>query len=460
MKPIGSAAPRAVLVAGAVWMAAAASPVRAAMDVFVDGAGMCAGHTPCFSTIQAGVNNAGPAPATVSVFPGTYHESVDLGLMGSAIGGSPGNLTLVTVDSAGIPAHGGVNVFPATGPALINSLPIFPGTIAVDGFTVKSPDSTGIVLGTVAGLVTLGSVVSDGNAVAGFLLTRGDNGVSVFNSSFSGNLGGTGIDLVSPLGFTFDGVTADDNADVGALCQVMFGNVGVLRSSFSRNGNDGMRFLGAAGVTIDHVTADGNQGDAARISVEGLVQISHSSFTNSADDGLDLLGLTAQLTVSDATFSGNSLDGLSANPQSAQITGSRFVRNGRDGIMLFGTPGGSDFHVTCNDFIGNMTGLLLNANTVVDAAHDYWGSPTGPTHPGNPKGTGDPIVDGQNGGAGIVDFEPFLTLPVGAAEVCGPQAAPALSGSALVLSLFVLIITAALGLARRTRSNRAVAVAD
>src|SRR5215468_9795656 len=118
---------------------AASVPSYAAIATFVDGAGICAGKTPCFTTIQAGVNNAGPPPASVFVFPGTYAESVNLGLMGSAIGGSAGDLMLRTVDSAGNETSGGVSVFPATGPAFRNSLTPFVGNITLDGFTVKSP---------------------------------------------------------------------------------------------------------------------------------------------------------------------------------------------------------------------------------------------------------------------------------------------------------------------------------
>ena len=83
-----------------------AASADAATPVFVDGAGTCAGQTPCFTTIQAGVNAAGPAPAVVNVFPGTYAESVNLSLMGSAIAGTPGDLTLQTLNAAGVPTPG------------------------------------------------------------------------------------------------------------------------------------------------------------------------------------------------------------------------------------------------------------------------------------------------------------------------------------------------------------------
>src|SRR5215471_1567499 len=161
-RPVPTAA---VLVA---LMLAAPAPSHAAVTTFVDGAGTCAGKTPCFTTIQAGVSNAGPAPAGVMVFPGTYPEHVDLGLMGSAIGQSPGDLMLRAVDSMGVPTSSGVSVLPAAGAALRNLLAPFPGAIIIDGFTVKSPDESGIALGSVMGTITIASVISDGNAKQGF----------------------------------------------------------------------------------------------------------------------------------------------------------------------------------------------------------------------------------------------------------------------------------------------------
>src|SRR5262245_52358661 len=118
-----------------------ALPAIGATPVFVDGAGVCAGRTPCFTTIQAGVNNAGPAPAIVNVFPGDY-ESVDLGLMGSAIGGSTGDLTLRTVAADGDPEFGTARILPASGDTIFNT-PLFMGDIFIHGFTVKSPNGDG-----------------------------------------------------------------------------------------------------------------------------------------------------------------------------------------------------------------------------------------------------------------------------------------------------------------------------
>src|SRR5215218_1283795 len=53
-----------------------------------------------YTTIQAAVNNASPGDV-IAVKTGTYAENVNLSLMGSAIAGTPGDLTLVAVDGPG-----------------------------------------------------------------------------------------------------------------------------------------------------------------------------------------------------------------------------------------------------------------------------------------------------------------------------------------------------------------------
>jgi nitrous oxidase accessory protein NosD len=45
---------------------------------------------------------------------------------------------------------------------------------------------------------------------------------------------------------------------------------------------------------------------------------------------------------------------------------------------------------------------------ILDAEDNWWGSANGPTHPSNPGGTGDTVVDPD----GIVDFLPFLAAPL------------------------------------------------
>jgi Ca2+-binding RTX toxin-like protein len=59
----------------------------------------------------------------------------------------------------------------------------------------------------------------------------------------------------------------------------------------------------------------------------------------------------------------------------------------------------------CNVISGNTTSGMTNSDpALLIAEHNYWGSPTGPTAPSNPSGTGDAAI-------GNIDFTPWATDP-------------------------------------------------
>ena len=129
-------------------------------QVYADPALSCAGLTPCYASIQEAVANAGPAPAEIGIFPGTYAESVDLNDMGSAISESPGELSLQALDSTGQPADDGVIVDPdasggpGTGTAMFaGGVDPFPANLAIRGLEFRSPDNSGL------GAIVAGDVV-------------------------------------------------------------------------------------------------------------------------------------------------------------------------------------------------------------------------------------------------------------------------------------------------------------
>lgn len=209
------------------------APVLAANPVFVDAAGVCAGNTPCFTTIQDGVNNADPG-AIVFVLPGTYPESVNFSLMGSAISGSPGDITLAVghslADVLAFLAPDQVIMQPASGPAFFNSVTPFPGDIEIiGGFTVVSKDSDGVRLHT-TGDVSVAGVNSSGNALGGIILTSDNGSAMAVLARADDNKGGDGIDL-NALGDNDVAVfnsTANHNAAIGINASASDGNVQVL----------------------------------------------------------------------------------------------------------------------------------------------------------------------------------------------------------------------------------------
>jgi hypothetical protein len=100
-----------------------------------------------------------------------------------------------------------------------------------------------------------------------------------------------------------------------------------------------------------------------------------------------------------------------------------------------------------NDFSGNTELAVLTrsyfpaSQSDADASGNYWGSPTGPTTPANPGGTGDAVDD-------RVDFTPFLTAPSTCARDIVTDI-PAVSASGLALLSLLLAASALLCLRRR-----------
>ncbi len=117
----------------------------AAANVFVDPvdptcSGMGTTGVDCFTTIQAAVDNAGPAPAVVQVAAGAYVESVDISAMGSAIAGVPGDIEIIGAGSAT------TLVTPPVGRAFWNSVAPYPGSIRIKGFDVTDSGPIGGII--------------------------------------------------------------------------------------------------------------------------------------------------------------------------------------------------------------------------------------------------------------------------------------------------------------------------
>src|SRR5690349_17744671 len=87
-----------------------------------------------YTTIQAAVNNASPGDV-IAVKTGTYNENVDLTLMGSAIAGPRGDLTLIALDGAGTAVLNGAGV-------KIGQSGAFGANLTVNGFTIASSNGS------------------------------------------------------------------------------------------------------------------------------------------------------------------------------------------------------------------------------------------------------------------------------------------------------------------------------
>jgi hypothetical protein len=416
--------------------------------------------------------------------------------MGSASGGSPGDLTLRTVDGAGVATQGTASIEPGTGAALRNTVAPYPGNITIDGFTVKSPDVEGIGL-QVDGTLVLAGVVSDGNGGSGLIITVQNGDFVVTDSSFSKNLNANGMSIRAHA-VTFERVSVDGNNGWGASMLVT-GAVRIADSSFSNNTGFGVQFAMATDAILSGIVADGNRLSNASFALSRLLDLTDSSFSNSEtsfglsvtgasdatltgvtvdgnkDSGASLAGMEAlrivrssfsrnvadglmfeqpgRATLLSVVIEGNEGTGLFALLHSGLISGSRFANNGT-GLALNLVEPSEALRLHCNDILGNVAGLRLVDGVTVDAVRNYWGAPSGPNHPSNPAGTGNSIDDAANGAAGTVIFRPFLIAPSAESAVCQPRGAPALGWRALAVLLLGLFVLPAWRLARREARSR------
>lgn len=219
-------------------------------------------------------------------------------------------------------------------------------------------------------------------------------------------------------GITGTGFFVDGNRNVGAS--------GTRRPLFSGNfiDNNGTGVnLGSrawedgpiTGNTFSSNRFDGLQG-GPKGSPATPLPISQNTFDSNGRHGL---ALTSFGNVTDPAR-GAQYNTLSQNC----FTANGFLQGGA-GIFFSATqfPGTISTNVAHqNNIFGNATGASYLGAETISAEFNWWGSPTGPTHPNNPGGTGDLVLD--NGPlAGGIDFDPFLTSPAGGTP-CIPTPPP------------------------------------
>jgi parallel beta-helix repeat protein len=351
-------------------------PTQAVTPVYADGAGTCAGLTPCHTTIQAAVDDTGPGASEVFVFPGTYAESVDLS-------SSPASdISLVTVDAAGAPAPGTATIVPGSGRAIDTSVALG-GDVTIDGFVLDSPDDDGMHLE--AANATLAHVTANNNADNGIFVdvsgnitvsdsTANDNGdpdpgfellaggdVTITNAAASRNNNGFEMSVGGSL--TITGATATGNAERGfnfgsgplTMSDTVAGNNGedgfnfgaaaitVTNTTAIDNGEEGFDF-GSDDATITNTTANGNGSDGFSFGAATLV-VSNTQANNNGFAGFDFGSDDA--TFTDTAANGNGADGFSFGAATLSVTGSHADNNTENGFT-FGSDDATFTNTTAN----------------------------------------------------------------------------------------------------------------
>lgn len=375
--------------------------VSAASTLIVDDDLSCAGAT--YPTISAAVA-AASAGDTIKVCAGTYNESVNVNKTLTILGAQAG------VDARSVTRTGS----PTTESVVQDSAGRTPfyitaNDVVLDGFTVQgatNPNQFGY--GILLGAGTHGSHVLNNiiqNNIIGLGLANNsasDQTVIQYNLFRNNNQPG-------PAGG--HGIYADQFGSGGAIQNVLIDSNTFTANTWGIGMSNTDTANPYTGLTIQNNLFDANSRGMYFFATQSS-SIIGNSITNSSAPGHYGIGF----------FGGDSGFTIKCNT---------IKNNPGEGIVVEDDLGAPNSNITANDNIiaGNATaGLEVvpgGYTGTLNAERNWWGSPTGPTTPTNPGGTGDKIIDPAN----VVDYTPFDTsVPDadndGIIDACDTQVGP------------------------------------
>lgn len=337
-------------------------------------------------TINAAIGKASPGD-TINVAAGLYNEQVSI---------YKDNLTLLGAQ-AGVDARN-----PRGAESIINNS--------------CGPVQFHANQGTLNGFTVQGSTDPDPCFLAGIWMNPGANGKNggnqILNNVVQNNISGIELDNdgVYPTKVQFNLIQNNSNPGPGSGngIQVNFGLNNALIDKNKFSGDTSSSILVSSGGDDQKITVSNNE------LVGGtLERIIFGSVDDSSITGNSSIGSTSSGAI--RLWGGNNNITVSCN----------LLANGQRGIRVddVGIAPNSNITANNNNIQGNaIAGLEVESGGYfggsLDAKNNWWGSPTGPTHPSNFGGTGDKIIDPD----GAVTFIPFLTSPSTCAAV--PQVGP------------------------------------
>ncbi len=184
------------------------------------------------------------------------------------------------------------------------------------------PQTFGLNVGPVGGLVTLDNVIASGNTADGARIAQA-NGADVFDGDFSNN-GGVGLSLSNITGTTtIQRSTADDNA------------------------SHGIRVFNSGTIFTDTVAADGNGGSGLNLNTVFAWTDLDGNYSGNDDSGILLVDVATNVTLvrtvaldnnADSIGTGDGLRALDGGDADAVAIGGTFTARGVN--FSNSTPGG------------------------------------------------------------------------------------------------------------------------
>jgi len=321
---------------------------------------------------------------TIMVCPGLYAEMVQINKNNLTLLGAQWGVDARTRPFVPDPSTQSIIDHPC-GPVQIMA-----DNVALDGFTVQ------------------GSTLPDPCFLAGIWTNPGFSGTQgghkIRNNIVQNNISGIELDSTCtiPTLVQFNLIQNNNNPGPGAENGIQT-NFGLCNATIDSN-----KFSGHLNASMLGVAPQSNLAISNNELVGGTSERIVLAFTSmSSITGNVSIGSTSSATIrlfggdSNVTINGNTL-----------FNGVRGIRV--DDPFAVGINSGIKAHFNCID--GNtVAGLQVDSGGhlgTLNAENNWWGSANGPTHPSNPGGTGDAIIDPD----GVVDFIPFLkSCPSGAA---------------------------------------------
>jgi len=341
--------------------------------------------------------------STINVAAGTYAEHVVISKPLDLIGAQDG------VD----PTVAGARTSPASesvidisglspnNPNVAVEIPSGVTDVTVSGFTVKGSPTSHYADESNIRIWDDNVVISD-NIIDGYdgVIYKGADGLDVLRNRITVNKDGV---VCQP------GVATDVQIS---------GNTFALGSS-PAGGESAMYATSVTGLLVSDNTATGfvnGKGIAGSNLTD--VDVVGNTFTGNSD-AVSFWGTTTFVDILNNNLSGNLRYGVSIKGQDITITGNQINGNGDTGVNIDRNVIDTErVAVNYNSLAGNTNyGIQVNTAQVtetVDGEMNWWGSSTGPTHTGNPGGTGDASTDG-------VDYDPWIGKMGTANIVCVPD---------------------------------------
>ncbi|CAG1006828.1 hypothetical protein ANAEL_03461 [Anaerolineales bacterium] len=262
-----------------------------------------------------------------------------------------------------------------------------PKAVTLNGNNSFNNNYSGGLKVTSAGTITLNNVNANDNKMGfGAYLDNqkpdGIGGVIVTNTavpkpSFSGNLGGDGLKILSNGNITLTEIIASDNNGFGAYLDNNYGAIPKLvtlknTNIFNNNTNGGLYVESSGSISISNLHAWENDGYGATLNnawfgAVGTVTLAgYNSFANNHTDGL-VISSNRAIALSNIYTNLNGANGVSLDntssghsaPQNITLSGfNYFYKNGDDGLHIetYGV-------ITLNNIDANSNGLNHSSTT-------------------------------------------------------------------------------------------------